>query len=343
MRSSTRRVRLRSPSTARERVSPPASDPPPGSPGQRADTGAGVAEGARGPVRALVVDDEPDARDVVRTLLAEHADVQLVGEASNGCEAVELVRRMRPDLLFLDVQMPDLDGFGVLEALGDDVPRGVVFVTAHDEHAIRAFEVHALDYVLKPFGRPRFSAAVRRALERLHALHALTLQRTLASMAADRLTSDAPVGELSMRGDRTDSADEGVADARAAAEVAPQRTVRAGGGSRVRRLGVRVGARIVVVDVDAIDWIEAFGDYARIHTGKRTHLVAQRMHALEVALDAGDFLRVHRSVIVNLTRVRELHREADGGGTLVLADGVRLRVARGRWEVLRDALGLEEV
>ena len=116
-------------------------------------------------VRAVVVDDEPTAREVVRTLLTEHPTIEVVGEATNGKEAVLLVRQLRPDLLFLDIQMPDQDGFRVLESLGDDVPRGIVFVTAHDEHAIRAFDVHALDYVLKPFGRPRFKAAVTRALE----------------------------------------------------------------------------------------------------------------------------------------------------------------------------------
>lgn len=286
-------------------------------------------------MRALVIDDEPDSRDVVRALLAEHADVELVGEAGNGREAVQLVRSLRPDLLFLDVQMPDLDGFGVLEALGERVPPGVVFVTAHDEHAIRAFEVHALDYVLKPFGRPRFSAAVRRALERLHALDALTLQRTLASMAADRIARGAPAGELALRGD--DGRASGGAAALARNGVRPPHPT-----VPLRRLGVRIGARIVVVDVDAIDWIEAVGDYARLHTGTRAHLVTQRMHALEVALEGADFVRVHRSVIVNLARVRELHREADGGGTLVLANGVRLRVARGRWEALRTALGMSD-
>jgi two-component system LytT family response regulator len=137
-------------------------------------------------IRAVVVDDEPSAREVVLTLLAEHPSVEVVGEATNGREAVELIRRLRPGLPFLDVQMPDLDGFAVLDALGADVPRGVVFVTAHDEHAIRAFEVHALDYVLKPFGRPRFGAAVARALDRLQAMDALSLQQTLASIAADR-------------------------------------------------------------------------------------------------------------------------------------------------------------
>lgn len=275
-----------------------------------------MAEG-RNPIRAVVVDDEPSARDVVLTLLREHDGIEVIGEATNGVEAVEVVRRLEPDLLFLDIQMPDLDGFSVLERLGTHVPRGVVFVTAHDEHAIRAFDVHALDYLLKPFGQPRFSAAVTRAVDRLNALDALTLQQTLASMADDR-RDGGPAGELSVPAE---------SDARQ---------------SPPKRIGVRTGTKTVVVDVESIDWVEAVGDYARIHAGKRAHLVAQRMHALERLLEAGEFIRIHRSLIVNLRRVRELHREADGSGTIVLQDGVRLRVARGRWEALQQALEMEE-
>ena len=274
-------------------------------------------------VRAVVVDDEPTAREVVMTLLAEHPTVEVVGEATNGREAVQLVRRLRPDLLFLDIQMPDQDGFRVLEALGDDVPRGVVFVTAHDEHAIRAFDVHALDYVLKPFGRPRFRAAVTRALDGLRALDALTLQRTLASMAADRQADVRSVGELSI-------GDAGADQSEKSRPAVP------------RRIGVRNGAKITLVDVESIDWVEASGDYARIHAGKHTYLVSQRMHALERLLEAREFVRVHRSLIVNVRRIRELHRDPDGGGTLVLTDGVRLRVARGRWEAMEKALEMEE-
>jgi two-component system LytT family response regulator len=231
---------------------------------------------------------------------------------------------VRPDLLFLDIQMPDQDGFGVLDALGADVPRGIVFVTAHDEHAIRAFDVHAFDYVLKPFGRPRFRAAVTRALDGLSALDALTLHRTLASMANDRKADAAPAGELSIGEGEPES------DGQEKRSAPP------------RRIGVRTGAKIAIVDVDAIDWVEASGDYARIHAGKQTHLVSQRMHALERMLEAADFIRVHRSLIVNVKRVRELHRESDGGGTMVLTDGVRLRVARGRWEAMEKALEMEE-
>jgi two-component system LytT family response regulator len=277
-------------------------------------------ESRLGPVRAVVVDDEPTAREVVMTLLAEYPMVEVVGQATNGREAVQLVRQVRPDLLFLDIQMPDQDGFGVLEALGDDVPRGIVFVTAHDEHAIRAFDVHALDYVLKPFGRPRFRAAVTRALEGLRALDVLTMQRTLASMAADRADS-VPAGELS------------IGDAAEPSKAKPPTP---------RRIGVRNGAKITLVDIDAIDWVEASGDYARIHAGKGTYLVSQRMHALERLLEAREFVRVHRSLIVNVKRIKELHRDPDGGGTLVLTDGVRLRVARGRWEAMERALEMEE-
>ena len=269
-------------------------------------------------VRALVADDEPAAREAVITMLAEHPGVEVVGEATNGDEAVAMIRRLRPDLLFLDIQMPDRDGFGVLEALGDEVPPGIVFVTAHDEHALRAFDVHALDYVLKPFGRPRFRAAVTRALTRLSALDALSLRDTLASMAGDRRADAAPPGEL----------------------TGPKPGERQ---SPPRRLGVRTGSHIVVVDIDTIDWVESYGDYARVHVGRQTHVVAQRMHALERMFEGGQFVRIHRSLIVNLRRVRELHREPDGGGAIVLSNGVRLRVARGRWEALQTALEMHEV
>lgn len=265
------------------------------------------------PTRAVIVDDEPVARDVVRTMLAEHPEVLVVGEAGNGREAEIVIRRARPDLVFLDVQMPDADGFALLDALGTDVPRGVVFLTAHDEHAIRAFEIHAFDYVLKPFGPQRFNAAVARALERLSAFDALTLQRTLVSMAENRRAAGQEAGEV------------------ARTEMTP------------RRIGVRAGDKLTILDVDAIDWLEADGDYARIHSGKQSHLVAQRMHTLERMLESSGFVRVHRSLIVNGGRVHELHREGDGGGTIIMRDGVRLRVARDRWSALNRALGIKEL
>ena len=275
-----------------------------------------MAERVRRPFRAVIVDDEPAAREAVATFLADEPRVEIVGEAGDGNAAVEVVRRTVPDLLFLDVQMPDRDGFGVLEALGDAVPPGVVFVTAHDEHALRAFEVHALDYVLKPFGRPRFAAAVARALRRLEAEDALAARRTLATLLEGRRTAGGAAGQLTSNRD----------------EEAPRAP---------RRLGVRVGARTVLVPVEEVEWAEADGDYVRLHAGGKVHLLAARMHALEAALGHGRFLRIHRSVLVNLDRVRELVRDPDGGGQVLLDNSVRLRVARGRWEALEGALSLK--
>lgn len=274
-----------------------------------------MANDGRRPLRALVVDDEPTAREVVVTFLADEPSVEVVGEAGDGDTAVELVRRLEPDLLFLDVQMPDRDGFGVLEALGDDVPPGVVFVTAHDEHALQAFEVHALDYVLKPFGRPRFAAAVARALRRLEAEDALAERRTLKALLEARRVGRA-AAELTAPGNEATS------------PAAP------------RRLGVRMGTRTILVPVEDVDWAEADGDYVRLHAGDAVHLLATRLRALEAALGPEGFVRIHRSVLVRLDRVRELHRDPDGGGHVLLADKVRLRVARSRWEDLEAALAL---
>lgn len=271
-------------------------------------------------IRAAVVDDEPAAREVITSFLAREPRIEVVGEAANGDEAVELVRRLSPDLLFLDVQMPDLDGFGVLAALGDDVPPGLVFVTAHDEHALRAFEVHAVDYLLKPFGRPRFEASVERALRSLEAKAALEMRSTLVSLIDGQRSRGAEPGTIV-------SQDAG--DAGGPAIVAPA------------RIGVRRGARTILIDVADIDWIEAAGDYARLHAGRETYLVSTRMHELEERLASAPFLRIHRSAIVNLAKVAELRREPDGGGVVLLADGVRLRVARTRWEELERALGLD--
>lgn len=264
------------------------------------------------PFRAVVVDDEPAARAVLAGFLADVSGIAVVGEARNGKEAVEVVRRLSPDLMFLDVQMPDRDGFGVLDALGDDVPRGVIFVTAHDEHALRAFEVHALDYILKPFGRPRFDAAVQRAVRRLEADDAWSLRRTLAAMVADRRT---PAIAATLAG-----------------------TSDASGPPHARRFAVRRNERTVLINVDDVDWIEADGDYVRLHTGSNVHLLATRMHAMETRLDPTRFHRIHRSTIVRLQRIRELRRAEDGGGIVVLESGVQLRVARNRWGSLEKVL-----
>lgn len=239
------------------------------------------------PVSALVIDDEKSAREAVLALLETHREIVVMGTAANGKDAVKQIREKKPDLLFLDVQMPDGDGFEVLAALGEDMPRGVVFVTAHDEYALRAFEVHALDYLLKPFGRPRFDAAVAKAVERLRSLTPQSLSSTIAA---------------------------------------------------IRRIAVRTGSKTVLVDVDKIRWIEGAGDYVRVHTADQSHLVDQRMSTLEQSLVPEAFFRIHRSCIVRLAAIKELHRESDGGGTLIIEGGVRLRVARTRWDALTSKL-----
>jgi two-component system LytT family response regulator len=238
-------------------------------------------------IRAVVADDEPAARAAVLDLLQDEPAIEVIACTSNGAETISAVRRLRPELLLLDIQMPDADGFAVLDALGEDVPRGVVFVTAHDEHAVRAFEVHAIDYVLKPFGRPRFHAALHRAMERLRGLGSSTLSPTIAA---------------------------------------------------IRRIAVKTRSKVMLVPVEEVLWIEASGDYARVHTAHQSHLVSERMNELEQQLDARDFLRIHRSCIVRLDGVRELHRESDGSGAIVIEGGVRLRVARGRWTALEKML-----
>lgn len=266
--------------------------------------------------RAMIVDDEPEARQAILTLLKNEARVEVVGEAGNGEDAVARVRTLRPDLLFLDVQMPTLDGFGVLEALGDDVPPGIIFVTAHDEYALRAFEVHALDYLLKPFGRPRFQAAVDRALTRLGGDESATSRRTVSAILERRHEHPTEAGQL------------------AEAAASPSEP-------RPKRLAVRVGTRIILVAVDEIDWVEADGDYVRVNAAGAVHLLTERLHALEATLGPQRFVRIHRSVLVNLDRVRELRREPDGSGYVLLEGGVRLRVSRGRWEDLSRALGVD--
>lgn len=268
----------------------------------------------REPYSAVIVDDEPAGREAVTALLADEPRVRVVAEATNGRDAVTVIREARPDLVFLDIQMPDRDGFGVIDALGADVPRGIVFVTAHDEHALRAFDVHALDYVLKPFGRPRFEAAVRRAIRRLEADDAHSLQRTLSSLVS---------------GMRAATLDSALAELVAAEAPGPP-----------ERFAVQHAGRTTFVAVKDIDWVEAVGDYARIHARGQSHLIAMRMHRIDARLENAGFVRIHRSTIVNISRITMLERAEDGGGIVVLEDGVQLRVARNRRVEVEEVLGV---
>lgn len=234
------------------------------------------------PISALVVDDEPLARRNLTLLLRRDPDIGSIEECASGAGAVDAIRQRKPDLVFLDVQMPECGGFDVLELLGADLPRAIVFVTAHDEYALRAFEAGALDYLLKPFDDARFERALARAKEKI------------AHYAADR--------------------------------PAPRRVV------------VKSPGRLLFIDVPDIDWVEAASYYACLHIGRETHVIRRTLSELE--RDLGDaFVRIHRSTIVNLGRVRGLELQSSGEYAVVLRDGVELPVSRRHRRSLHERLG----
>jgi two-component system, LytTR family, response regulator len=255
------------------------------------------------PLRVLIVDDETFARQRLRRLLTEEADVEVVGEASNGREAIALITTHDPDVVLLDVQMPRVDGFGVLRALDGPAPL-VIFVTAYDEHAVAAFNVHAFDYILKPVDPARFGEAIARARAQI-----------AQSTAAERHAKLAAFLEV--------SAGAGTVDV-SAAETTPNGNGRAA----LDRLLVKEEGRMYFVAVAEIDWIEAFGNYARLHTGPRTHLIRETMTTLERALDARRFARIHRSTIVNLDRIRQMDLWGSGDYMVRLSDGTQLKLSR---------------
>ena len=248
-------------------------------------------------IRTLIVDDEPLARETVRLRLAREPDVEIVGEAGDGPAAVDAILRLTPDLVVLDVQMPGLNGFDVLERVAGECLPAVVFVTAYDTFALRAFDVHAIDYLLKPFTAER----LQRALDRV--------RRDLEHGSAD-----AGRGRLAE-----------LLDARAQAMAPPG----ADAASRyVHRLTVREGERFVIVKAEEIDWIEAAANYLRIHARGRVYLLRSTMTSLGERLDPRQFTRIHRSTIVNIDRVREIRPEWHGDYDVVLQNGKVLRLSR---------------
>ncbi len=224
-------------------------------------------------IRALVVDDEPLARRNVTVLLRGDPDIESIAECGSGAEAIQAIRQSQPDLVFLDVQMPECGGFDVLEQLGTELPRAIIFVTAYDTYALRAFEAGALDYLLKPFDDARFRRALDRAKERL--VHS------------------------------------GSPDAR-----------------RAKRLVVRSPGRLLFVNVGEIDWIEAASYYACLHVGGETHIIRRTLAELEQDLGEGMFIRIHRSIIVNIERIQGLELQSGGEYEVVLKTKVRLRLSR---------------
>jgi two-component system LytT family response regulator len=257
-------------------------------------------------IRTLVVDDEPVARARVLSLLRDESDIEVVGECSTGPQAVSVIEATAPDLVFLDVQMPQMDGFALARSLGNDMP-AVVFVTAYDEYALAAFEIHALDYLLKPFSAERFRSALTHARQHLARRQTGAAGRQLASRLPD-----AP---------------------------APAPEARSGEQARRDRLVIKSSGRIYFVRIQDIDWCEASGNYVRLHIGQQTHLVRGTMSHLESQLDPAQFVRIHRSAIVNVERIQELRSSFNGEYLITLTDKTRLTLSRGYREGLQARLG----
>jgi two-component system, LytTR family, response regulator len=246
-------------------------------------------------VRTIVVDDEPLARERLIKLLRSESEIEVVGEAANGRAAVDLIRQEKPALAFLDVQMPELDGFGVLSELDESERPGIVFVTAYDKFALKAFEVHAIDYLLKPFDKERFHSALRRALDHLTRPQPDKMQEQLSAL----------LSEL---------------------RPAPQSD----------RIAVKSDGRVVFIKLADIDWIEAADNYISLHVGKDSPLVRETMANIEARLPRERFIRISRSTIVNMDRIKELQPMFHGEYAVILRDGTRLTLSRSHRDKLQQ-------
>jgi two-component system, LytTR family, response regulator len=256
-------------------------------------------------MRVVIVDDEELARRGIRTRIQRSRDVDIVAECSNGREAIEAIRGTSPDLVFLDVQMPGKTGFDVIEAIGCDTFPHVIFVTAHDRYAIRAFEVSALDYLLKPIDDERFDIALRRARESLARHHDSDVGRRLASV----------LDEMAPKGNHKPST------------------------ARSNRMVVRSGGRVLFVKVSEVDWVEAAGDYVTLHVGKKSFLMRETITEMEAKLASDGFARIHRSTIVNLEQIVEMRALDNGEYRVLLRDNTELKLSRNYRHALQRLTG----
>jgi two-component system, LytTR family, response regulator len=250
-------------------------------------------------IRALIVDDEPLARERIRDILEADSEIEIIGECAGGQEAIEAIEQQSPDLVFLDVEMPGKDGFAVLEELGPGLIPTIIFVTAYDQYAVRAFEVYALDYLLKPFDQERFEKALLRA--KAH------IQNEKSENITERILS--------------------------ALEEIKSRPV------HLERLVIKMNGHVFFVKTEDIDWLEAEGNYVRLHAGKESYLLRDTISALEGQLDPKRFVRVHRSAIVNIDRIQELQAWFHGEYRIILREGVQLTLSRSYREKLHELLG----
>ncbi|HSB11940.1 MAG TPA: LytTR family DNA-binding domain-containing protein [Blastocatellia bacterium] len=250
-------------------------------------------------VRTLIVDDESLARERIRDMLTRDPEIEVVGECANGEEAIKAINLLSPKLVFLDVEMPGIDGFGVLEALPPDQIPTTIFVTAYDQYAVRAFEVFALDYLLKPFDQERFDKALARAKCHLSCLRSDAISQRILNALEEIKTR--PI--------------------------------------HLERLVIKMNGHVFFVKADEIDWLEAEGNYVRLHTGKESYLLRDTISALETQLDPKRFIRVHRSAIVNVDRITELQPWFHGEYRIILREGVQLTLSRTYREKLHELLG----
>jgi two-component system LytT family response regulator len=245
------------------------------------------------------VDDEPLARRTIRDLLAEHSDIKVIGECSNGLEAVAFIEDQLPDLLFLDVQMPGLDGFETLARLEPECIPAIVFVTAYDQYALKAFDVHALDYLLKPFNDQRFREAVRQAKAQIELKEISQVSQSLLNLLGERYQP----GPEQQNQNRKSS---------------------------LTRFMIKTHGRVIFIEASHVDWISADDYFIKLHAGEKTHLLRMSMNELEEKLDPKTFLRIHRSTIVNFDRVKELRQTTGGEYVVILKTGTELKISRGR-------------
>lgn len=252
-----------------------------------------------GTIRALIVEDEPLARERLKMYLADEPDVEIIGECADGRQAVSAIRSLGPDLVFLDIQLPELDGFGVVEEVGAERMPVVIFITAYDQHAMRAFDVYALDYLLKPYKSERLKRAVERARAQVLRGKDAALNERLLSL----LESVRP------------------------------------GPRYVERLMIRSLGRVYFIRADEIDWIESEGNYVRIHAGKESHFLRDTLGGIEARLDRQKFVRIHRSTIINVESIKELQPLFSGDYTVILHNGERLTMSRGHKEKLLSLIG----
>ncbi|HEY9401470.1 MAG TPA: LytTR family DNA-binding domain-containing protein [Pyrinomonadaceae bacterium] len=250
-------------------------------------------------IRTLIIDDVQLARERLRRCLGEESGVEIVGECDNGERAVAAIRDLQPDLVFLDVQMPALDGFGVLDALGRERLPSVIFVTAYNEYAIRAFEVNALDYLLKPVDCERLHKAVARVQTQGARTQAEDFDQRFRALIEDIKT--------------------------------PPRYL--------KRLTIRQTGRTILLPTDEIEWVETYGNYLKVHAGREAHLIRGTMQQLEQRLDPEKFVRVHRSAIVNIEKVKEIHPRSNGDQDLVLQNGRELMLSRNYRDKFLSLLG----